>query len=209
MMAKSRPKSVKKFINNVRTELKQSGILLILVPKQRITIYGEGKCNGFFDTDKMELRCATGKPWNEWLPIMVHEYSHFQQWKDNDPTFFCEISGEDNSDMVYRWALRRENHNRKIVKLWVNKLIALELNCEKRAAKNIQKFKLPIDTKDYIRKANAYILFYNYLFIRRRWYNPKYVPYEIPEIYNNMPSHFLKKYYRISKKYIDLYDKYC
>ena len=76
----------------------------------------------------------------------------------------------------------------------------LELDNEKRAVKIIKKFDLDIDIDRYIKKANAYVLFYNRLLATRKWATPKNSPYSNQRIIEKMPRYFMKDYSTLSKR---------
>ena len=52
----------------------------------------------------------------------------------------------------------------------------LELDNEKRAVRMIRKWKLSVDVDKYIKGANAYIHFYNWMGYTRRWSKPTNSP---------------------------------
>jgi hypothetical protein len=70
----------------------------------------------------------------------------------------------------------------------------LELDNEIRSVSLINKFKLPIDKKQYIKKANTYIYFYNWMMISKRWCKSNNSPYNNKRLMDVMPSHFKNDY---------------
>ena len=78
----------------------------------------------------------------------------------------------------------------------------LELDNEKRAVKLIKKFDLGIDVDHYIRKANAYVFFYNRLLATRKWATPQNSPYTNQRIIEKMPRYF-KADYSVTPKRIE------
>jgi hypothetical protein len=83
----------------------------------------------------------------------------------------------------------------------------LELDNEKRSVALIKKWDLDIDVDEYTRKANAYVLFYNYLYHTRRWSDPKNSPYTNQNIIGKMSNKFNMRYNEMSKKYLELFQK--
>jgi len=77
---------------------------------------------------------------------------------------------------------------------------ALELDNEKRSVELMRKWGLDVDIDNYIRKANAYIQFYNYMGKTRRWSNPQNAPYGNPNVVKQMPTTFRMNYKRMSKR---------
>jgi hypothetical protein len=78
----------------------------------------------------------------------------------------------------------------------------LELDNEKRSVRIIKKFGLDVDIDSYIKKANAYIYFYNRLLATRKWATPNNSPYSNQKIIEKMPRYF-KTDYSITPKRIE------
>jgi hypothetical protein len=81
----------------------------------------------------------------------------------------------------------------------------LELDNEKRSVSVIKKFKLNVDIDHYIKKANAYVQFYNYMKYSRRWCTPERSPYTNENIVLAMPSKFNMDYTKITEKIKQLF----
>jgi len=100
----------------------------------------------------------------------------------------------------------------KFIKNKIDKIKYLELDCEKRAVKNIKKYNLPVNIETYIQKANSYILFYNYVKETRQWSKPGNAPYALKnkELWSLCPTKFMPDSYyekiprKIYKKFIEL-----
>ena len=71
----------------------------------------------------------------------------------------------------------------------------------------IKKWKLPIDVNEYIRKANAYVLFYNYLKKTRKWSEPTNSPYINKNIVEAMSDKFDMDYEKLSPELFELYKR--
>jgi hypothetical protein len=76
----------------------------------------------------------------------------------------------------------------------------LELDNEKRAVKIIKKFELKVDLVHYVKKANAYVQFYNWMLITRKWSKPKNSPYKNKNLVNAMSNKFNMKYDYLTPK---------
>ena len=197
-------KKIDNFIQMVKREARASGIKVRL-PKSKTVMIDGVKVNGYFDDeDEMVLKCAIGKPEKEWFPIFVHEYCHFRQYIEK-PSAWRTYSKE-KSDIFFSW-IQGQNFHAKTVKRFVKRTVAIELDCEKRVAEAIDKFDLPIDRTEYIKKANAYIYFYPYALTTRKWY--KKAPYTIPLVYNKFSKSFNGNYNVVPDKYIKLYNDHC
>ena len=62
-----------------------------------------------------------------------------------------------------------------------------------------------MDVPMYVKKANAYIQFYNYIGTTRKWSNPKNAPYANVKIIEAMPDKFRMRYSEMSKRLVKLY----
>ena len=157
-------------------------------------------CQGLFD--EQSLKVAIGGPQKSWVPVFVHEYSHFRQYIEDaavwkrwhrskidllawaaDPTEKATSAQLDRSTRVYQ---------------------ELEQDCDRRAVEEIEKHQLPVDLEDYIRKSNVYIWFYNIVRTHRSWYDK--APYDCPEIVALAPSTFIRKedYGRMPRRFESL-----
>jgi hypothetical protein len=128
----------------------------------------------------------------------VHEYAHLTQWVDNC-SIWKKVSKYDSVNKMDRWL------NGKLVKDYkrhVDLVKELELDNEKRSVKIIKLFKLDsvISVEDYTRKANAYVQFYNYIKITRRWSDPKNSPYNNQTVIQAMPKVFRMNYKKMSNR---------
>ena len=204
--------SHRKFISHVRSEIEKAGGILRLSDSKYIMI-GNLRVNGYFgggEYGKLEIAIATQKPIHIWLGTLSHEFAHFQQMKAKCRSWTnCDLpNGEDAIDTLDGWIsgndihLNRVNHCIKICR-------NLELDCERRSLKNIIKYGLPIEPDVYCQRANAYVHFYNYIRIRRRWYKIGQEPYQVKEIISAMPKHLNGKYHYLPKRYLELYDEFC
>ncbi len=110
----------------------------------------DGKCQGFCDGEQV----VVARKSKNFELTYVHEVSHLDQAIENSPY----------------WLL--DNHWPKKFKIedFENyfKIIQMERDCEIRSIKYGKNWKL-FDIDDYARKANAYLFFYQFAFLRRRW----------------------------------------
>jgi hypothetical protein len=153
--------------------------------------FGKGRCSGYFDHSIPELRVAMLN--DMWLQILVHEYCHLRQWIEKDPIWMkCqeEQSYEEWEKMSRGLEIDVEHH--------ISNIRDLELANEKRSVALIKKLKLPIDVGEYIKKANSYIMFYNYMKISKRWC--VIPPYKNERIMAEMPTKFSLNYSKLSKR---------
>jgi len=203
-IVKKHPK-VLNFILHTEKEVEKYGVKIDLRYSNKVMANGL-RCSGFFDSTSKTFVCGVKKPLSVWLPIYVHEYCHFLQWRDGsvyfDPRYprYCESTVDD-------WLAGNSFSKTKIFNS-IEASKECELDCEKRVVKLIKKFNLPMDVDNYIKRANVYVMFYNYVMIRRKWVpKGKPMPYNIKKLRELFPPRFLKSYESIPMKYLQELDK--
>ena len=182
----------KQFIEFVKSECKKYGVICSLRNTRYVRAGEKMAASGYFDESVPTLVCSVKN--QNFLPVLVHEYCHLTQWVEKIP-----IWKKSNLGMikVQEWLSGKEVRN---IKNYLSVCRDLELDNEKRSVKIIKKHKLPIDVKDYIRRANAYVQFYNYLAISRKWCSPKNTPYTNKMLIESMPCRFSMDYTILPKK---------
>ena len=185
-------KNTQAFIDHVKRECKKYGIKASLRNTKYVKLSGNIKCSGYFDDDNRMLVCSMNRP--DFLEILAHEYCHLTQYIDqidlwasttiSMPILDSWLSGEEVEDIDQHISNCRD----------------LELDNEKRSVSVIKKFKLNIDIDHYIKKANAYVQFYNYMKYSRRWCTPERSPYTNENIILAMPNKFNMDYTKIPQK---------
>jgi len=181
------------FIKFVKKELKRNGIDCILTKGKTVKCEG-ALVGGYFSDSEKKLVCATGRCFNDWFAVFVHEYSHYTQWKDNCKPW----SDVGNSlDIMWNWLNNKDYPN---INKHIDKCKNLELDNEKRSVQLIKDFNLSLNIPIYIKKANAYIYFYNYMKITRRWVKKGKSVYNNNNILKYMPDTFRASYKRLPKK---------
>lgn len=149
----------------------------------KVKCEGDNRCNGYFDC--ATLAVATGKPFEDWFPVFIHEACHMDQWLD-ESEYWPDTLDDDYTILERHHA--GEDVDDKIVSA-LNNIILLEADCERRAVEAIEKFGLPLDPKIYAKHANSYLLFHTKMLTTRSWYS--IAPYEIKKIWSKMPDHIL------------------
>jgi hypothetical protein len=124
-------------------------------------------CGGWFDSQKKQFVCCMDNYLG--LEILVHEYSHFLQWKNNKK-YFNRLNK--STTMFFDW-IDGEEYSQKEINSACEKSIELEYDCELQAIKLIKEYKLDIDLEVYIKAANSYLLFYNIVKEKRKWSTDK------------------------------------
>jgi hypothetical protein len=188
--------NTEEFIRHVKLECKKHNVKCVLKPTKTVRLTDDNdRCSGYFDEENLVV--AMNRP--DALQILVHEYCHLTQWAEQSELWVASVKNNSH-DKLYRW-LAGENVR------GIDKAISicrdLELDNEKRAVKMLKRFNLPIDTDVYIKKANAYVHFYNYMRVSRKWSTPKNSPYKNERLvetmsnkfdmdYENLPDNLLK-----------------
>ena len=187
-------KKTKDFIKYVKSECKKYGVKCDLRNTKYVKLSGNIKCSGYFDEDAPVLVCSMNRL--DSIEILAHEFCHLTQWVEQiDLWKACTIS----LPLVDEWLTGKDVPN---IKKHLAVSRELELDNEKRAVKLIKKFDLGIDVDHYIRKANAYVFFYNRLLATRKWATPQNSPYTNQRIIEKMPRYF-KADYSVTPKRIE------
>lgn len=184
-------KSAKHFLHYVKGKCKKHGIKLILRNVSYFRIDGNIRCSGYFDDSEKVLAVAMRS--STALEILVHEFGHLTQYLDN-----CKPWKDLGSslDKMTDWLLGK---NIQDYSKHIDATREMELDNEKRSVQIIKDFGLNIDIDSYIKKANSYVYFYNWIKQTRRWSNPKNSPYKNKILLKVMPKTFQKSYKTIPK----------
>lgn len=186
---------VKVFLENIEVELILSSVYYHLPKKVAVAANKRSvvKTSGFFSSEPLELCVATKKPFEKWFPILLHEYSHYKQWKENSlvwsqyQDFITSLGG---GDVLFSWVQGEVELDEQSLDKLFELVIALEKDAEERTVLNIIENKFPVDLDDYIKGARSYLLFYHFVKRHKKWYVVGFEPYNIPELINLMPSNF-------------------
>jgi len=196
----------KTFIKIVKAKCKEFNIKLILKNTEGIKLDNGDEVGGYFDHIAMKLVCPMKNKY--YLYLLVHEFSHMEQWIEQIDLWKKTERNENTGQSMDKWL---EGNKVRNISTTVDNVKWLELDCEKRAVKNIKKYKLPINIPQYIQAANAYILFHNHIKSTRRWCSEN-SPTESKnkELWSLCPTKFMPASYyhtipkRIYKKFIKL-----
>jgi hypothetical protein len=197
------------FITDCITELCKYDVKIELSNSDNVYIQEENiRVNGYWDDSNenhLVFACAIGKPIKKWGPIFAHEYCHFLQWKDKDQLWYDyqSISVDENYKIYHNLPIEKDR-----LEFCLNTYRDVELDCEKRTVKLLKKYKVPVDITEYIRGANAYVHFYNYIKRYRKWYPPKKMPYACRALHRLASPTFEENYDEIPKHMVKAYERY-
>lgn len=192
-------------IGDIIKKLAKNNISVVLSNKRRVEIaeVNNMKVHGYFDETNRRVVVATYCKELDWLLILLHEYSHVCQFLEN-----IDIWSK-SSKVDYKiddW-LSGTDYTKKEIKEAFNKLVKVELDCEKRTVNLIKRYSLNVNIEKEIQRMNSYLYFYEICRRIRKWY--KKAPYDIFKIVNIMPYTFQKNYNKLPMQYEKLVRKHC
>jgi len=189
---------VKSFIKDLQERCSENGVDLLIKNTTGIPYVTDNSfmVNGYFNDKPRELACAAGKDISQWLTILIHESSHMDQFLESIPEWLNNLDLNETD----KWLAGEDSVDMKRITEEIKTAIAVELDCEKRTIDKIKKWGLDniVDTNEYIQKANAYIMFYLWMKENRKWYEIGREPYNLPEIFKEMPKTFDNDYSELS-----------
>lgn len=203
--------SIDELLRSICSQLDDAGVDFKISLVDYVKFNGT-KCNGFFNDiqsgyGRPTLAISVGKSIEKWLPILVHEFCHFKQWSRQDPLWMdLRKNNVQDEDFLFDWINGKEFSNEYISDL-VPKVRNMELDCERRVIELLRKRQLPIDIIQYTKNANAYVNFYTYMGMKRKWYIIGKEPYNDPKIIELMSDKFDMDYDNLSPELISLYDE--
>lgn len=173
------------------------GVALIMAPTPTLAYQGQEQyqVSGYFvEQPRPTLAVATGKPFEEWLQICVHEGCHMDQWIERDPSWIGNTlaDGREAVDWLDAWCSRDLELDADVLADVIARAKAVELDCEKRAVATLVAFGLPVDLPTYIQRANAYVQFYDHVGRIRAWNAPGQAPYQREQVWRQAPTVFLE-----------------
>lgn len=192
--------NTKEFIKHVKLECKKHNVKCILKNTKTVKLTDDNdRCSGYFDEENLVV--AMKRP--DAIQILVHEYCHLTQWVEQCDLWVASVKNESH-DKLYRWLAGEEV---KGIEKAISICRDLELDNEKRAVKVIKRFNLPVDIDIYIKKANAYVQYYNYILLSRKWCNPKNTPYKNERLVEAMSTKFNMDYSKLTNKLLKIFEE--
>ena len=196
-------KNDKAFIQFVKDECKRLGVKTHIKDVKYVKLSPTIRCSGYFDDADPDkgaiLACSMGK--DDGLEILVHEYCHLTQWQDGFPLWKQAAKALPIIDEWLAGKYKRPETLKKAFEI----AISLERDNEMRSVRMINEWGLSIDVDKYIKKANSYLMFYNWMKQTRRWSKPNNQPYHNKRIVEAMPTNFKLNYNKLPKKFEILY----
>jgi hypothetical protein len=183
----------KAFVTSAILEMLNQNVKISFIPKTFNTegSFLYGKSRGPLLEIKNHARDDSDE--SNWYELFLHEYCHFQQYYENKYIDAEDLSAE---NALQEWLEGDKSLSDKQIRSYVRRILASELDCERRVIRLVKKNRLSVDTKEYIRSANACLL--SYLFLNNKEKDIyKYHLWDVDEIINLLPTKFLKSYNKI------------
>lgn len=189
---------VGRYLRHVQEAARSHGVALQWGGESTVPYNGqEGiRVSGFFvETPRPTLAVATGKPLDEWLPILVHEACHMDQWAEGAPEWAANTlaDGREAVDWLDEWCAGGRELAAPVLDDVIDRAMAVELDCERRVLAALEQFGLPIDRAEYAQRANAYVHFYRHVARIRRWNPPDQAPYQLEAVWRTAPTHLVSQ----------------
>jgi hypothetical protein len=164
---------VHEFVQHVRDTCKIHGVKLELLNAKSVDVSGT-ICSGYFNERDRKLVVTIDKPQQTWLGVLAHEFCHLKQWASNSIHWSncydtCLGKDIDCINIIDLWLSHNVELNDEQIEKYINHTISVEKECEINTVELIKQFDLPIDIRQYIKEANAYLLFYQAVRHYRKW----------------------------------------
>jgi hypothetical protein len=160
------PLKIKNYFWEIEEECREYGITFRVSGGKRIN-FGGGRCGGYFCEHTRQLAIAIDRPMVMMLGTLIHEESHFDQWKDLDSIWY-KPQMESSANRFFNWlngSIENKNPEKD-----AKKIIELEADCERRTIKKIKKrWSELISVAQYAKAANAYMFSYLWMARSRKW----------------------------------------
>lgn len=180
------------FIAFVKKECKKHKVICDLRKTNYVKVDGFACTGAFYPEGKLLVAMKNPLAYE----ILVHEYCHMTQWLER--TNEWKNHEKINNGAFVGWFQGKPCRN---IKKYIDWIIDVELDNEKRSVKLIKKLNLDfIDLNLYIKKANVYIQFYNWVLLNRKWSKPGKPMHKSNLILSLVPSKFNMNYKKIPTK---------
>lgn len=154
-------KKLNRFLDYLTSTLKETNTKLVLSLSD---VYIDGsRVAGYYSHD---LKSIVIRFEDNYLETLIHEFCHYIQFTKNKRV----VRNIDESlILMWQWLNHEIELPKKDVERVIKNVQALELDCERMSVAIIKKYKLDIDLEKYIKSANLYIYFHNYVLRNRMW----------------------------------------
>lgn len=188
-------KTYNELVELIKKECKEHGAKLD-IRKTSYVLLDSMQCAGYFDYDTKTPKIVVAANAKDAKATLLHEYCHLKQFIDNDKLW--KKSGK-ATIALNEW-LDGKDFDKKKIKKYISICRELELDNEKRAAKLAKKYDVDMSVSKYIKKANAHVLYYNWLAETRKWSKTDKSPYCNKRILKLMSDKFDMNYKKLDPK---------
>lgn len=202
---------ISKLIEDIKSKAESNGVKITLSDDKTVPyIVGEFPCSGYFvDYGNPVLVVAIGKPLKDWIMVLAHESSHMDQCLEKSKYWTDSfIDGREAVEYIDEWCSGKDFSDAQIED-FTRRSREVEWDCERRTIEKAKEYKLPINIKEETQKANSYIWFYTLVKEIRKWNKPGQAPYQIKEVWSQVPDTFDMDYSTVPKEIKDLYKNHC
>lgn len=162
-IAKFFPKAYKKFCDFTQDYAITNQKKITVKPVSFLRLYG-GKCIGYCEEDGNVTIASKNKLA---APTYIHEFSHMNQQVEDIELWHHE-GVEDSIAPSIVGINHLAKNGVKDFKVFYDTML-LERDCEKRSLKYIDEFRIPVNPILYAKRANVYLYYYQYIFLKRKW----------------------------------------
>jgi hypothetical protein len=198
-------KPTEEFLWYVRKDCEDYEVKFLFSKRTHIKFAHKSYCSGYFsgdeEGDQPELVITTKPTETEMLCLLVHEWNHMQQWKEQ-----CS-AWKKSENQIFEWYGGEVELTPKQAYKHTMAALNVELDCEMRSAESIILYNLPIDVDKYTQRANAYVLFYHAALKNRQWSTKFKEPYNIPKVTDAMSTKFDMDYTKITPEQFKLFEE--
>tara|TARA_R110000787_G_scaffold16774_13_gene52624 strand:+ start:2301 stop:2906 length:606 start_codon:yes stop_codon:yes gene_type:complete len=159
------------------------------------------ECSGWFGGDHDDEPANLAVAWRDRtkrLYILVHEFSHCDQWFEEDPLF-------NTNDIFWDW-IAGQRYSKDEVNKSIEDYMKVEWDAERRAIDKIKEFDLPLDIDRYTQRANSYVYFHRLIQRNRMWCVAGYGPYDTQIVLDEMPKTLDKDFLNVNENVLDFMD---
>jgi len=187
-------RKIREIIGFVRKELANQGGKLYLIQQRNFADCDEPAYFDVSNSTPIIKVAVKGRDSFDYLTLVLHEYSHFLQWKEDSVVWNDTFLGiQDVYNIADLWIRREMELTPRTKKRIFEALANLEYDAELRTLSYIEKFGLGEygDVPKYIREANAYILSYRMSMYARKWFSQCWKR----RLVEDMPNKLVNKIY--------------
>ena len=170
-------------------------------------------CGGWFDPS-VGLAVATGCSAQSWYGVLVHEFSHFLQWRDNTPAWAAcyDPDGGDRTQEVWNIMAGTAEATDEEFKSICGLIKDLECEAERITVRLLRDLDIPVDLTAYHKASALYIVFYDHIAKHRQWPSESISADTPEEILSLLPDNiygFDFRNFEMPKELEDYYSSRC